>query len=420
MPTPTPMTPTKPVAPGATKPQGPVAPGQQPGQTNQQDPNNPNQNPDEIIKGPGERAYSLKTQKDPNGSFHVFAKNEMEAKAKYQQMGAPMGTVAQAIEVKEDNAMTYQERVAQFHETSFPTLEDAIVGTLHNHLLENGVDFYVDGAIKTTSKQTAMDIVETLQQFSNDFIPFFVESNGEYIVKVGTLEEDTLVEAEVGMPDPTQISVRQNAAGSFKVYVGENVADTFDSIKGATKFVQTLVSETRAQFDELDEMFQYTIGVSMVNEGKKKMAKEGNAFDWKSNKDDDKPKVGDKKRTSKGEVEYTKTGMIHRARKDYGGADSEETTTADGKDPATGEKRGRGRPRTRPLPDPDAPKRGRGRPKKVKEAQASLSTLKKQVNETLRKIDSLSESQRNNPKVAEVVQKLHESVTKAVAAARML
>ena len=420
MPTPTPMTPTKPVAPGATKPQGPVAPGQQPGQPNQQDPNNPNQNPDEIIKGPGERAYSLKTQKDPNGSFHVFAKNEMEAKAKYQQMGAPMGTVAQAIEVKEDNAMTYQERVAQFHETSFPTLEDAIVGTLHNHLLENGVDFYVDGAIKTTSKQTAMDIVETLQQFSNDFIPFFVESNGEYIVKVGTLEEDTLVEAEVGMPDPTQISVRQNSAGSFKVYVGENVADTFDTIKGATKFVQTLVSETRAQFDELDEMFQYTIGVSMINEGKKKMAKEGNAFDWKSNKDDDKPKVGDKKRTSKGEVEYTKTGMIHRARKDYGGADSEETTTADGKDPATGEKRGRGRPRTRPLPDPDAPKRGRGRPKKVKEAQASLSTLKKQVNETLRKIDSLSESQRNNPKVAEVVQKLHESVTKAVAAARML
>jgi len=420
MPTPTPMTPTKPVAPGATKPQGPVAPGQQPGQPNQQDPNNPNQNPDEIIKGPGERAYSLKTQKDPNGSFHVFAKNEMEAKAKYQQMGAPMGTVAQAIEVKEDNAMTYQERVAQFHETSFPTLEDAIVGTLHDHLLENGVDFYVDGAIKTTSKQTAMDIVETLQQFSNDFIPFFVESNGEYIVKVGTLEEDTLVEAEVGMPDPTQISVRQNSAGSFKVYVGENVADTFDTIKGATKFVQTLVSETRAQFDELDEMFQYTIGVSMINEGKKKMAKEGNAFDWKSNKDDDKPKVGDKKRTSKGEVEYTKTGMIHRARKDYGGADSEETTTADGKDPATGEKRGRGRPRTRPLPDPDAPKRGRGRPKKVKEAQASLSTLKKQVNETLRKIDSLSESQRNNPKVAEVVQKLHESVTKAVAAARML
>jgi len=140
---------------------------------------------------------------------------------------------------------------------------------------------------------------------------------------------------------------------------------------------------------------------------------------WKNKEDDDKPKVGDKKRTSKGEVEYTKTGLIHRARQNYGGADSEEDT-ADGKDPATGEKRGRGRPRTRPLPDPDAPKRGRGRPKKVKEAQASLSNLKKQVKETLRKIESLSESQRSNPKVAEVVQRLHESVTKAVAAARML
>jgi len=415
MPTPTPMTPAKPIAPGATKPQGTTAPGA----PNQQNANTPGQNSDEVVRNPGEKIYSLKTQKDPNGSMTVFAKNEMEAKAKYQQMGAPMGTVAQAIEVKEDKAMTYQERVAQFHESSFPTLEDAIVGTLHDHLLENGVDFYVDGAIKTRSQQTALDIVETLQQFSTDFIPFVVESDGEYIIKVGTLEEDTLLEDEVNLPDPTRISVKQNAAGAFKVYVGEDVADTFDSIKSASKYIQTLVSETRAQFDELDEMFQYTIGVSMVNEGKKKMAKEGNAFDWKNKEDDDKPKVGDKKRTSKGEVEYTKTGLIHRARQNYGGADSEEDT-ADGKDPATGEKRGRGRPRTRPLPDPDAPKRGRGRPKKVKEAQASLSNLKKQVKETLRKIESLSESQRSNPKVAEVVQRLHESVTKAVAAARML
>lgn len=415
MPTPTPMTPAKPVAPGATKPQGTTAPGQQQGQQN---PNNPNQGAEEIVKGPGEKAFSLKTQKDPNGSFHVFAKNEMEAKAKYQQMGAPMGTVAQAIEVKEDTAMTYQERVAQFHESSFPTLESAIVQTLHDHLLENGVDFYVDGAIKTRSQQTALDIVETLQQFSTDFIPFVVESDGEYTIKVGTLEEDTLLEDEVNLPDPTRISVRQNAAGAFKVYVGEDVADTFDSIKGASKYIQTLVSETRAQFDELDEMFQYTIGVTMVNEGKKKMAKEGNAFDWKNKEDDDKPKVGSKKRTSKGEVEYTKTGLIHRARQNYGGADEEDTE--DGKDPATGEKRGRGRPRTRPLPDPNAPKRGRGRPKKVREAQQSLSILKKQVKETLQKIESLSESQRNNPKVAEVVQKLHESVSKAVVAARML
>jgi len=104
------------------------------------------------------------------------------------------------------------------------------------------------------------------------------ESDGEYIIKVGTLEEDTLLEDEVNLPDPTRISVKQNAAGAFKVYVGEDVADTFDSIKSASKYIQTLVSETRAQFDELDEMFQYTIGVSMVNEGKKKMAKEGNAF----------------------------------------------------------------------------------------------------------------------------------------------
>jgi hypothetical protein len=37
----------------------------------------------------------------------------------------------------------------------------------------------------------------------------------------------------------------------------------------------------------------------------------------------DKPKVGDRKATTKGEVEYTKTGMVHRARTGYGGEKSE-------------------------------------------------------------------------------------------------
>ena len=424
-----PIAPTKPLLPGQKPPQAgtpgqttanpnaPPAPGQPPANPN--DPNaqaNPNA-PDPSTKAPGESSFSIKTAQDPTGTFHIFAKNEQEAKQKYEQMGKPLGPATQASKVNEESIMTYQERVEQFHNESFPTLENAIVNTLQENLLENGVDYYVDNGIKTRIKQTAVDIVETLLQHSNDFIPFYVESNGEYTIKIGTLEEETLVEADVSIPDPTKISVKQNAAGTFKVYVGENIADTFDSIKGATKFVQTLVSETRAQFDELDEMFQYTIGVSMVNEGKKKMAKEGNAFDWQSKTDDDKPKVGSKKQTSKGEVEYTATGQIHRSKQNYGGADFDDNE--EGKD-NNGEPRGRGRPRTRPLPDPDAPKRGRGRPKKVKEAQIQMATLKKQVKETIRKIESLPSGQRNSAKVAEVVQKLHESVSRAVHAARML
>lgn len=424
-----PIAPTKPLLPGQKPPQAgtpgqttanpnaPPAPGQPPANPN--DPNaqaNPNA-PDPSTKAPGESSFSIKTAQDPTGTFHIFAKNEQEAKQKYEQMGKPLGPATQASKVNEESIMTYQERVEQFHNESFPTLENAIVNTLQENLLENGVDYYVDNGIKTRIKQTAVDIVETLLQHSNDFIPFYVESNGEYTIKIGTLEEETLVEADISIPDPTKISVKQNAAGTFKVYVGENIADTFDSIKGATKFVQTLVSETRAQFDELDEMFQYTIGVSMVNEGKKKMAKEGNAFDWQSKTDDDKPKVGSKKQTSKGEVEYTATGQIHRSKQNYGGADFDDNE--EGKD-NNGEPRGRGRPRTRPLPDPDAPKRGRGRPKKVKEAQIQMATLKKQVKETIRKIESLPSGQRNSAKVAEVVQKLHESVSRAVHAARML
>ena len=424
-----PIAPTKPLLPGQkppmsgapgqppANPNAPQAPGQPPANPN--DPNaqaNPNA-PDPTTKAPGESSFSIKTAQDPTGTFHIFAKSEMEAKQKYEQMGKPMGPATQASKVNEESIMTYRERVEQFHNESFPTLENAIVNTLQENLLENGVDYYVDNGIKTRIKQTAVDIVETLLQYSNDFIPFYVESNGEYTIKIGTLEEETLVEADVSIPDPTKISVKQNAAGTFKVYVGENIADTFDSIKGATKFVQTLVSETRAQFDELDEMFQYTIGVSMVNEGKKKMAKEGSAFDWQSKTDDDKPKVGSKKQTSKGEVEYTATGQIHRSKQNYGGADFDDNE--EGKD-NNGEPRGRGRPRTRPLPDPDAPKRGRGRPKKVKEAQIQMATLKKQVKETIRKIESLPSGQRNSAKVAEVVQKLHESVSRAVHAARML
>ena len=106
------------------------------------------------------------------------------------------------------------------------------------------------------------------------------------------------------------------------------------------------------------------------------------------------PKVGDKKRTSKGEVEYTSTGQIHRSTKRYGGDDPEnvedDDKTSSGEDApkrgrgrprtrpvpdANAPKRGRGRPRKNPLPDPKAPKRGRGRPKKVREWIDSLRSI---------------------------------------------
>jgi hypothetical protein len=79
----------------------------------------------------------------------------------------------------------------------------------------------------------------------------------------------------------------------------------------------------------------------------------------------DSPKPGEKKRTSSGEVEYTKSGQIHRSTKRYGG-DEPENVKDDEKSSSgeEGEKRGRGRPRTRPLPDANAPRRGRGRPRK--------------------------------------------------------
>ena len=54
------------------------------------------------IKAPGEKAFSLKTQHDPKGEVHMYAKNPMDAKTKYQKLGNPMGNLVDAEEVTED------------------------------------------------------------------------------------------------------------------------------------------------------------------------------------------------------------------------------------------------------------------------------------------------------------------------------
>jgi len=65
------------------------------------------------------------------------------------------------------------------------------------------------------------------------------------------------------------------------------------------------------------------LGKDAMGGKSKKATKESS--DWKDlgKEYSDKPKVGDRKATTKGEVEYTKTGMVHRARTGYGGEKSE-------------------------------------------------------------------------------------------------
>lgn len=99
-----------------------------------------------------------------------------------------------------------------------------------------------------------------------------------------------------------------------------------------------------------------------LHEGVKKKVGEGWDDMLKSVKNRDHVKVGDKWKTSRGEVEKTATGTIHRRSYDPKTGESDEPKT-DGEGNAP-EKRGRGRPRTRPVPDANAPKRGRGRPRK--------------------------------------------------------
>ncbi len=134
--------PIKPISPiSPVKPVNPTTPQQNPN-TQQQDPNGQQQmNLDKPV--PGEKVFSVATDKDPEGEFtKVFARDENHAKQVYQNQGNKAGQFVGAQLAKED--------------------VDTIVGMLESNGLQEGRDFYVDDTVYTNDVQMAEDITDII------------------------------------------------------------------------------------------------------------------------------------------------------------------------------------------------------------------------------------------------------------------
>jgi hypothetical protein len=134
--------PIKPITPiSPVKPVNPTTPQQNPN-AQQQDPNGQQQmNLDKPV--PGEKVFSVATDKDPEGEFtKVFARDENHAKQVYQNQGNKAGQFVGAQLAKED--------------------VDTIVGMLESNGLQEGRDFYVDDTVYTDNAQMAEDITDII------------------------------------------------------------------------------------------------------------------------------------------------------------------------------------------------------------------------------------------------------------------
>ena len=466
---------------------------------------------DNAQPGPGEKAWSIKTAKDPQGTMHVYAKDQNEAKKKYTDLGSPLGTATNAEEVKEDFEDAIGKQVKKFvkkgmsmrgdyadsnwddkpfnpdaeekkpysnyvkawerpdqqvskasstssnhfhrHEgtdlrpfyiftnkdrsgstvimaksqeearkiwntrysksgekllrinsspkmdenmeqlkTTFEGIEDSVAEVLESFGLENGRDFYIDGTIKTLDEQVAQDILSVLADHEMPGQAYLRNLGEQWSISLIGQGEELVENLTVG---DDAIEVRHIGEGVVRVYVNNELAEQFETGTAAFKYVKALQENLAEAEQELMSAITAEAGedlmkVSNITEGWEDMLK--------AVKDRDDKKVGDKWKTSKGEVTKTSTGVIHTRSYDpkTGETDEEKPKDADGN----------------PV------KRGRGRPKKVRESIAALREMRKQVSEALSKIEALPEEQRNTPQVQAMVDRLTESVRLAIAKAK--
>ena len=139
-----------PVTPGtqAAAPGGSVTPGTQPAKPTL--PGQPQaqgaQQPELAQPKPGEKLFSVSTDKDPTGQVKVYARDPAHAQQVFKQAGG-QGQVSQTApaELEEEDI-------------------NSIVGILSENGIEEGADYYVDKTIMTNDARLAEDIADIINQ----------------------------------------------------------------------------------------------------------------------------------------------------------------------------------------------------------------------------------------------------------------
>jgi hypothetical protein len=259
--------------------------------------------------------------------------------------------------------------------TTFEGLEDTIAGLLEEYGLENGRDFYIDGTIRTVSEQVANDIISVLSDFELPGQTNMRKLDEQYNISLIGQGEEDVDSLQIGND---QVAIKHIGEGFVRVYVNNELAETFDNGSAAFKYVKALQENLAEADNEIVSAMSAEAGedlmkISNITEG------------W----DDMMKAVKDKSGPQPNGGAGVKKG------KRYGGAEQNDDAE---------EKDGEGQ----------TVKRGRGRPKKVREGLNTIRAMRKQVAEALARIESLPEDQRNSVRVQSVVQALEESVRTAI------
>jgi len=281
--------------------------------------------------------------------------------------------------------------------TTFEGIEDSIASILESFGLENGRDFYIDGTIRTLDEQVAQDILSVLADHDLPGQANLRQLEEGWAISLIGQGEELVENLTVGNDD---IEIRHIGEGVVRVYVNHELAEQFDTGTAAFKYVKALqqnlaeadnelMSALSAEAGEdLMKIDKITEGWSEWEEKKASYKKAGATVDGK-------------------EDDYTVTSKDG-SRKRYQNTKSGRKVTSLPPVEGKGEVDSEG----------NKVKRGRGRPKKVRESLEAIRTMRKQVTEALAKIDRLPEAQRNTPQVQAMVDRLTESVKKAIARAK--
>ena len=332
------------------------------------------------------------TQKDDGGSL---AKDENDPFGNYKQgwiqkNNTGVGSRKSSKSKKTEEAMTTLK-------TTFEGMEDSIASILESFGLENGRDFYIDGTIRTLDEQVAQDILSVLADHELPGQANMRQLEEGWAISLIGQGEELVENLTVGNDD---VEIRHIGEGVVRVYVNHELAEQFETGTAAFKYVkalqqnlaeadQELMSALSAEAGEdLMKIDKITEGWSEWEEKKASYKKAGATVDGKEDDYTVTSKDGSRKR-----YQNTKTGRK---------VTSLPPVEGKGEVDSEGNK----------------VKRGRGRPKKVRESLEAIRAMRKQVNEALSKIDRLPEAQRNTPQVQAMVDRLTESVKKAIARAK--